>query len=342
MVKVMFLRTRSKLTGLLAMALIGLTGHGAPAYAVEQRCLDLGSNCDCAEALNTNVYVCENNQGGGPGSCSSGGTAFYHNPADSTSKECAGEIGGGFALWAGNYYPSSFTPVAQTGMPPGNSVTWVLRQTGNNARIVSNNPDTSIKRVCSRFYQRFSPDYQGTGEGACTNNKNIENPAYTAAYNYLTQGGGTPGFSISYSGWSTGGGNITSSLDYMDHHNCMSQWCRFEECVSSGSGNIHDGTDITVEADIVGLNDGKHAHYGPRNIGNASGSYNFSWPYAGYRAGTCAGTREVSHVLDARWTSNTGIWIGPAVEVEGGATAGGTSSAPVPQPQPPQAPTLLQ
>src|SRR5436309_3040298 len=101
-------RVGSQLTGLLAAAIVA--GHAAAVGAAEQRCTELGANCSCSEPLNTNSFVLNN---------------IFYNPQDSVTKGCSGEI------WFGNSPGSGLSIDPESGMPSGNSVSWVWTQTGN-------------------------------------------------------------------------------------------------------------------------------------------------------------------------------------------------------------------
>jgi hypothetical protein len=295
------LRARSKVIGLLAAG-SSVIGYGISAEPAEQRCLDLGTNCECSEPLDTASYS---------------GSRPYDAP-DSSTKECWPSHGGANLWW------DNPIGVSETSMPPGNQVNYVLRQTDLYDVMETDMPLSTTQRWCSRIYQKFSSDYEGTGEhgGACTNNKSIWSPQYPNTQGYLTQGGGIQKFHISLSGFSGTSTSIGATGDELWHHDCVTQWCRFEVCIS---GNVRAGTNLYAEGEVVALNDGRRSVFQRRFIGNAAGGGVVAQPqpFDGYRAGTCNGTREISHVMVAEWPTDAGQKIGPSYEVEGGSTAGG-------------------
>ena len=317
-------RAGVSLTGLLVAGFITIAGHASPAAGAEQRCTELGANCSCSEPLNTNLFTTFNSS--------------FVNPADSTTKQCVGEslVYGGASYWSGG---GNLRIDAESGMPSGNTVNWVWTstQTSGTTKIDAAPPASATRRMCSRLYAKFSNDYQGTGEGSCQNNKIMWAPQYQSSLpnseNYVTQGGGAPSWGISHAGFSTSDGVVTGSGSILNHHDCMTSWCRFEMCMG---GNVLAGTNLYVDGSVVVLNDGRTQTFPRTFIGNANGApANRNQPYLAYRQGTCAGTRSVSHVISAEWTTDAGQHIGKAYEVEGG---GGTTPPP---PVAPPAPTLL-
>jgi hypothetical protein len=107
---------------------------------------------------------------------------------------------------------------------------------------------------------------------------------------------------------------------------CTDNWCSFEMCISSGSGGgIKAGLDMTVEVHIDqlgGLNLSNVA--GPLYVGNSQAGSTLRSVYIVdlYRErgpaepNDITGTYGLSHMMQAQWDTDTGIWIGPAYEIE--------------------------
>jgi len=280
--------------------------------AQEQRCLDLGDACVCSEPLDAAVLV--------------GGDAF-RNPADSLRKQC-GPGGNGNTLTDGTAWtaeaamelPREIEHVVAVGPVDGfngATVTGVVG-TGNETR-----------RVCVRHYFRTSPDYEPKNQvsgGPCEANKAAE----------LGFGGGNALLHWDFAEgefWrltiinfdADGNGadasyNLDADGDLL-WEDCGEEWCRAEMCVS---GNINGGADFFAEASIHGVESGRHVEWQRTGIGRPCpagtacglGGLTSVWIVNGYRQGACAGSRFVSHAMQAAWSEDAGQRIGPALEIE--------------------------
>jgi hypothetical protein len=321
------------------------------ATAQEQRCNALGSACTCSEPLNVNGFT-------------TSGT--FADPSDTNSKGC---FGGKALFFESTADLAGLVPTAETGMPAGNTVSYVFRNNrpwdrnmlgvGSSATI-----NSSTRRICYRYYARMSPDYDG-GTGSDSPNcavgkqmsfwfnngdqiivtdagtKNRTTPFRLAAQwgNFQANNGNTPYIPVAEG---------SNALKWAE---CYGQWCQMEVCLS---GNFATNTgDFFVEGYHRRLSDNKRTTWPRTNIGpRRSGATNVlsgAWLHEPYRGnsgpGACAngGTvssytswREASHLMEAQWTTDTpGLFIGPAVEIEG------TSGSPPPPSEPPPEPDSL-
>ena len=269
----------------------------------------LGGACLCSEPLNTQSYT-----GGGP--------TGFKNPGDSTSKQCGNSIG--FTVFASPIYGT-----APVGMPAAANVQYVMRNdaTGDSGGIVEGVAvsGTSIKRLCTRAYFYLSPDYQYKG-GTCQANKAAQlgwadNLGANQALHWDMRAGEGDwpltiiGFGNSY--------NIDGNPKTLSTGDCRGQWCRMELCASSSqSGSVGTGTGLYAEARvniITGPKAGTVQNWPKTFIGDApvQGRVGAPWIMNMYRQGSCTGYKLVSHAMQAAWTTDSGQWIGPAVEIEG-------------------------
>jgi len=285
------------------------------ASAAEKRCNDLGANCVCSEPLNTSSYVAASSNG--------------WNPADSTTKEC----NNGYALWvrgdwspqsaSGLGLPSGIQYVARRGPESGSDSTQLAGRTG----VVT----SATRRVCVRFYTRYSSDYQAKNLPVCEANKFSEfafggaNALFHwdwaesraerfTVINWDGNGDGKPDASY----------NLTKSGP-LTIEDCRNQWCYAEMCAS---GPIQTGADIYAEGHVRGVSDGKRVDWPKKRIGKAcnkgvcsGGNLAAVLIVNAYRQKTCGGSRYISHAMQAQWDSDQGQFIGPAYEVEGGASS---------------------
>lgn len=317
-----------------ALLALGLSLGAPRAEAQEQRCLDLGANCVCSEPLNTNAMGFD-------------GT-LYFNPGDSNSKQCAGERNTGESMLG--YNGSSFTAVAPTGLPAGINYVWETRRarSAQGSKVT----DPAVRRVCHRAYVKYSSDYQwkdqGSG-GTCDANKAAE----------VHYSGGPPGGSALHWDFAEGGDawrltiiNFGGQAPYNTAHSgpislddCKGEWCRLEICES---GEIKAGKNLSAEAYVTvvtGAKAGQQEVWAKRSIGDkavGTTDYDTPWILNLYRQGQCAGVKQITHSMQAAWTSDSGQLIGAAQEVEGagGGTSGGGGTSPPPSPPPPTGSTL--
>jgi len=314
------------LAAALAFASVSL-----PAVAAEQRCNELGANCVCSEPLNTSSYAASGSNG--------------WNPADSTTKEC----NGGRPLWvqsdwsassaSGLGLPSAVQYVAKRGPETGSDSTQL---TGNAAQTTS-----ATRRTCVRFYTRYSADYQAKNLPICQANKFSEFGfgGSNALFHWDWAESGAERFTII--NWDANGDNAADASYNLSRpgpltiEGCRSQWCYVEMCAS---GNIKAGTGIYAEGHVRGLTDGKRVDWNKTYIGKACPAGNCSGGdlssvmiVNAYRQNTCAGSRYISHAMQAQWDTDSGQFIGPAYEVEGG---GSTTPPPPPPPPPPTGGTV--
>lgn len=313
------------------------------ASAEEQRCKDLGAACICSEPLNTNSFTL------------SGGDSL--NPTDTNSKQCSNGGTSAMTMKAGE---SAFLiPTAETGMPAGNSVNWVWRNNHTYGPALEGNGNTplrsSTKRVCYRYYTRFSENYDGGDIRVNPSSPNCDVGKFSqiqwtpAGYFVGVGSGGRKGRSSAPSlqyNWSGVNRKLseTGPLTYAD---CYGNWCRFEMCVS---GDFAGGTgNFFAEGHMIRLSDSKRVDWIRTNMGTGTPGLNlaFRWIYESYRENSSlsctnggspssyASWREASHLMQAEFTADAGTFIGPAYEIEG---TSGTPPPPPPNPDPPPTP----
>jgi hypothetical protein len=330
-----------------AIAFGGLSPAGAD---VEQRCLEIdgepGGSCRCAESLDTSDA--SDDRGG------------FLNPGDSgNSKQCEGEIYLADPP-AYSWYPTGFaSPVAETGMPAGNSVSYVWRNTsqptgtqGSVSHVKGmRSPLSSSRRICFRHYFKLSPgytSYQGVPPGRCGANKVADmvfGEGYFRGSIQMADGRGGGNYGIWASGWSEapyrhdgGGAHIDGAPSSVSTYDCTGEWCRAEVCVSSPT-SLSDGRDNYLSGYyevVTGPNAGKREQISRVYLGDmpdyAGGVMTRNMIIDMYREGDCVGTREFSHAMHAEWNIDNGQFIGAAAEVEG--NLGGISD-PLPDDVPP-------
>lgn len=313
---------RAGIAGAVWLLFAGLAGS---ATAAERRCDELGASCVCSEPLNTSSYS------------PAGGNGW--NPADSTTKEC----NRGYPLWV----QSDWSPASASGMGLPAGVQYVARrgpESGSDSTQLSGATavtTSSTRRVCVRFYTRYSADYQAKNLPTCQANK----------FSELSFGGGNALF---HWDWAESGAERFTIINFdangdgrsdpsynmsktgpLTIEGCRNQWCYAEMCAS---GNIKDGTGISAEGHVRGLSDGRRVDWNKTFIGKAcpngscsGGDLSAVMIVNAYRQNTCGGSRYISHAIQAQWDSDSNQLIGPAYEIEGG----GGSPPPPPPPSPP-------
>jgi len=145
------------LTKWLAVACLSLFFAGTPAFAgTEQRCAELGSQCICAEGLNSATHD------GGQTTWTPG---QMYNPDDSTAPTQCFPFTGNAGYPADNfiefYSAQQFIPVPAASLsgvlPPGNTLSRVLRDQGQGVAHIMNPTiqETPGATVCLRSYARW-------------------------------------------------------------------------------------------------------------------------------------------------------------------------------------------
>jgi len=295
-----------------------------PSSGTEQRCTELGTNCDCSEPMNIN----------------DGSILTGHDFTDSLNPtQCSNKYGYAFFETDKNNIVTS----SEFGMPAGNNVNYVLEIPAVGANIAwmkgRMSVDNSIKRTCIRYYKMVSIDYSGAGYpgagpggSSCpsernkviqfqfggtqvqlqelANDANCHGPGTPNSYNPLViTNPADPGGQI---------GNYYFNNGGVRWDDCWSTsgWCRIEMC---GSGDLNQGTNINFEAKITPLATGIE-HYAVQNV-----LWNPGVPMKSDTAGDLfhgqgqggTGTEWISHFMQASWTTNSNQWIGSAYEIEG-------------------------
>lgn len=280
------------------------------ATAEEQRCKELEANCVCSEPLNTNTWRAVSSNG--------------WSPADSTVKEC-----GAAPLWV----RSDWSPEPATGLGLPSRIQWVARrgpESGDDTTQLSGRSDTvtsATRRVCVRFYTRYTSDYQAKSAPLCEANKFSElsfGGSNTALHWDWAESRAERLTIINFDGNRDGAPDPSYNLAKtgpLTIEGCRSQWCYAEMCAS---GRIAAGTDIQAEGHVRGVSDGRRVDWPKARIGTAcvkgtckGGKLAAVLIVNAYRQKTCGGSRYVSHAMQAQWDSDQGQLIGPAYEIEG-------------------------
>ena len=277
--------------------------------AAEQACGNLGANCVCSRTLAATSWV-EEPAAGFPG-------AFYEaNQNTSDSKLCGFIVNGRKLLYSTLGAPQVTTGLR--GLP-------ALRVTGGTG-VFNVEPSEAVKntftgRVGMRYYTTHTGDYQTANEAACSNDK------YTQLGDYLDA-------SLGAFRNSADGRNFTPGADPAD---LKGKWYRIEHYLDSYANptthtiylkNITDGTPEKVMTVPARLALTREFLTGFTHI-----IHHYRATLSG---GTCTGSATFMYAMLAHWPTPAGQRIGPAVEIEGGATADGP---PAEADGPPAAPT---
>lgn len=281
----------------------------APAWAQEQRCQELGTACACSEPLDTSSFATVNDR--------------WVNPSDSPSAtQCEGELGNG-ASW----YPEAFaSPEPESGMPGGNTVNRVWRNTGIGvSHLTGSTPRSNSKRMCIRHYFNLSSDYSAAVGSACHANKLTQAGFGNSSHVISGQRFSTSTWSLTAHNFSKiGDSHRLAEQGSLSLDDCRNTWCRAEICLS---GDLAQGDGIYAEGYVERVSDGKRKTWVRTFLGDSDGSSaQRPWIANMYRGGSCNGDRAFSHAMQAEWTTDAGQFIGAAYEVEGGSWSGGGGS----------------
>ena len=278
------------------------------ASAEEQRCTELGSNCDCSEPL------------GGSFSVTDIGGSWLTNPDNSVGDLQCGNSTGDF--FDGNKDPNIYlTNVPASGMPAGSSVTEVYRWSATTGIMTGSGRTDKVtsttRRLCQRVYMKFSSDFSRWTD---CNNKIMEMVWHNnGSIQSSTSAQDSPILlRVTETFPNSDFGNHFPGPDQIGIDQCITTWCRIELCVS---GNIQAGTNMTADF-YVSTTDGQlQASKTGISLGDTgTGTLYLLWPLNIFREpafGTCQGYRELSHVMQASWDTDSGQTIGPAYEIEG-------------------------
>jgi hypothetical protein len=148
--------------GMVGIFFIAPTDSSA---ATEQRCNELGVNCVCSEPFNapTHTYKAPNyyfNDSDKPCSLEAPGSGLVRNPVRNSSdlfmtddRAIVGRL--------------TSAPIYVVRGPDGHVSLWFVGHLFNDATRF-------MKRMAYRWYVYYSPNYEFTGEGSCTNSKLVQ------------------------------------------------------------------------------------------------------------------------------------------------------------------------
>jgi hypothetical protein len=311
------------------LVLAAALSHAGVVGAQEQRCQELGASCSCSEQFNTNAFTIQNNT--------------WMNPTDgNTAKNCS-ELGDGSSTVS----PTNWTQHtgASVGLPQLDWV-WATRSGVVYGRNIT---AATVRRAAVRYYFRFSSDFQYGSTGSCGSSKLSQfgwnvNGSSTPEYQWAgLTGPRTPAVRIQGFAGGAGRGVWNAPAQYQkgfSFETCKTRWCRLEMIVAGES--VRAGSGLFVEAEVValGTSPAQRVVTARTSIGSAGARHDtvYSWIANAFRGGSCAGTRYISHAMQAEWSTDADQTIGPAREIEGG----GSAPASAPANAPPNPPTNLR
>ena len=226
----------------VCLAVLGVLRAG-PVRAEEQRCRELGTACICSEPLASPDRVIEGHS---------------QNPGDSTTKECDD----GTSLTTLTPRP---VPARGLGLPPEASIDHVWEDSGSHGgAVVGVSPEQpGTRRICARYYVRYSDDYEFQSDGTCRAGKltqidlgtdvsaaPLHAEAKSDQWRIITQG--------------LGGSTMRASGSPRPE-SCRGDWCRVELCLS---GDIASGRDLYIDGYVENLDTGERAVWQREYRGN--------------------------------------------------------------------------
>lgn len=301
----------------------------ASAYAQEQRCKELGANCVCSEPFNTPTLDHKPNSP----------YWYFHD----SRKECAVEGAAGAAI--ARNVPDLFmtndraivgrltsAPLYVVRGPEGQGSLWYVGHDVNDATRF-------LKRMAFRWYVYYSPNFQFTHEGFCTNGKLVQMGTTTGIAAIMSP---TPGIQMyNFHNWPPLNSDCCwVGPSFGDHgpstyDEWRGRWWRLEIVVTNRQGgpspngvrvqlylkNVTDNAAERLVIDTYGSDYAGAYPYVPHD------DFTFPSPLALMRAslfretrtpGTvCNGYNALSHYMLAGWDTDQGQRIGAAVEIEG-------------------------
>lgn len=322
----------------LMMGSLSATIWTTNAMADEGACTALGGNCICSQPFTGSAITKDTTN------------TFGWTPNNSTAKPCIHE---GTALTRNHTQstgPSmSNSSAILSALPSGHSVPFVLKMPDNYTGINEigynfvGTQATTNRRLSYRWYEYYSPDFQGT-TGACLNSgkwftmrpgfhESSYNPQLTQPLMYGWGDGGVAGL-----GWRNANRyccNIGPGYDNSGTPDAPLQgrWWRYEVILRQVDGTPgaivqayrKNVTDNAVERRIIDTS------VGCTGCGDSGSNWDGLAATALqpprdqpltlittelFRNGTCAGTVAISHQMVAGWTTDAGQRIGAASEIE--------------------------
>ena len=299
--------------------------NSAHSAGEEQRCIDLGADCECSEPLNNNDTI----------------SSVLHDPSDTTTT--ATECNGGNVINHNTPYGTMVSAASVSIPNPQAEIDYVLEWTGSATGKLNHYADVgdlTDKTICTRAY--FMEDGEGTGnydhfppspgdenlkamsmEG-CTNdmwgasmqgNNNVYginwNFSSNCNWDFTSSGQGAGAFTFG-----PGAGPVTN-IQCLDD-----TWCRMEWCVDHNA----DGDDkLTVRAYVMNVEnrDLQITSTYKSDNSNSTNDSDFNRNFLLRRKcdsdnADCDGRdRWSSHVMQVITDTDKDFWIGAAYEIEG-------------------------
>jgi len=295
-----------------------LVGSGY-AYAEEQWCLDNPSECHCSEPLGATSYV----------EVSSG----YWNPNDSSTKQCMLDGVTGGAVNRNGTIVASTDATALAALPSGHSVSRFMRAQENDHTggfdlgDDSGIPDSFV-RIGMRWYTFHTSLYDYNLQGTCNNSKIAEINGGTvvdwspSSYHMYPLGFNNGFWSNTVEDCCGNGPGPDAGWDI--DANTKGKWIRNEMYAWNRDGEgpgfrfeyyMKNVTDGGAEAKIIDLTSNTDVdNIVPSSLITKLRSNNHRFS----ASGDCRGWLGFSHLVVAKWTTNSGQRIGAASEIEGG------------------------
>ncbi len=175
---------------------------------------------------------------------------------------------------------------------------------------------------CHRFYFRYSSDFPLPN--SFTDTKRVKVSEMSGLPNWQVQGqgdwgGAAPTWNVQINSCGAVEPNLanTATGDLVVWTECRDAWCRWEMCVDSDFGN--PGNHLDVRARIVAVETGRTRSFAGTECAGANLTANRDWLISAFRQDPGdAGETYYAFAMQAHWTTDTGQWIGPACEMEGG------------------------
>lgn len=324
-----------QLTQIIALIALGVFwGASHEASAAEQRCNELGANCECSEPLNTNSYTEV--------------SSAYWAANDTTTKKCnlEGIAGAIISNGSGFNFQAVSSGEALTRLPAAHTNTWVLKTLDGGGGQFNGHQfaATNTAHIAMRWYHYYSSNHAFNNDGGgCLNSGKFLQFGAGAP---IGQHNGSPHLYGWGTTWAPGGidcciyGPGPSTFRDEGNAKLKGKWWRFEAHVFNTlpTGSV---TKIKVYRKNVTDNTPEELFIDTTQVTSQPVSDNWSSTLATtikptsrisniwtdwFRNGTCSGFQAVSHYLAASWDTDAGQRIGAAVEIEGG----GDTTPPIP------------
>jgi len=305
--------------GMVGIFFLAATDSSA---ATEQRCKELGENCVCSEPFDAPSYTYRApnyylNDSGKPCSLEAPGSGLARNSSDlfmTNDRAIVGRL--------------TSAPIYVIRGPEGHVNLWFVGHFVNDATRF-------MKRMAYRWYVYYSPNFEFSMEGSCTNGKLVQMEDTTSIGATITIANNAIGMYNFYNWPPLNSDCCWRGPSFGDHGPTYAEWkgkwWRLEVVVTNRQGgpspngvrvqlylmNVTDHAAERLVIDTYGLDYGGPNLYVPHN------DFTFPSPLARmrpslYRQDRCNGYNALSSYMLAGWDTDVGQRIGPALEIEAG------------------------